>query len=160
VARLRAPPGEDRHGQFADSSGVRDPSVGALGACRMIGSGHERQGVKRRASLHHGAMRNWPREIFVDLDLVVRLRYCQSEPPPPLEYAVMLEVFVDGSWATIALWDNADASDEHHEHEYTRKDGKQPAKTLAFNATNDAMAAAIRKATTQWQAILKTWSES
>ena len=36
-------------------------------------------------------MRDWPREIFMELDLMVRIRYCRSEHPPPIEYAVVLE---------------------------------------------------------------------
>ena len=105
-------------------------------------------------------MRDWPREIFIELDLTVRLRYCRSDHPPPIEYAVMLEALIDGEWTTIALWDNADALDEHHEHRYTQSEGKQEPAMLEFGTTNEAMAAAIRKAATDWQIILKDWHES
>ncbi len=70
--------------------------------------------------------------------------------------------FQGGKWTTIALWDNADAFDEHHEHhehEYTQTKGKQPPTVLPLASVNEATAAAIRKATTQWRAILTTWSE-
>ena len=113
-----------------------------------------------RSRLHHWLMRHWPREIFIELDLMVRIRYCRSEHPPPIEYAVMLETLIDGEWTTIALWDNADAPDEHHEHRYTRSEGKHEPAMLDFETTNEAMAAAIRKAATDWQIILKDWNES
>lgn len=104
-------------------------------------------------------MRDWPREVFLELEPSVRVRYCRSEPPPPIAYAVTLEFFAEGKWTTIALWDNADAFDEHHEHEYTRTEGKRPPTVLSFASVNEATAAAIRKATTQWRATLTTWSE-
>lgn len=39
-----------------------------------------------------------------------------------------------------APWDNADAIDEHHEHEYTRSGGKQPPTLLDFGSEKEAMA--------------------
>lgn len=105
-------------------------------------------------------MRDWPREIFIDLDLAVRIRYCRSEHAQPIEYAVTLEILVDGKWTTIALWDNADAVDEHHEHRYTRREGKQEAAKLGFATTNEAMASAISKAATCWEALRQAWNES
>ncbi len=105
-------------------------------------------------------MRNWPREVFIELDVAVRIHYCRSEHPPPIEYAVMLETLIDARWTTIALWDNADAFKEHHEHRYTRSQGKQEPTELEFPTTNEAMSTAIRRAATEWQAILKDWSES
>jgi hypothetical protein len=85
-------------------------------------------------------MRDWPREIFIDLDMTVHIRYRRSEHPPPIEYAVMLEVLIDGEWHTIALWTTLSAVDEHHEHRSTRPEGKQAPTKLAFPSTNDAMA--------------------
>jgi hypothetical protein len=58
------------------------------------------------------------------------------------------------------LWDNADAVDEHHEHEYTRIKGKQPPIVVAARSINEAMAAAIQKATSESQAILRRWREN
>src|SRR5260370_17272341 len=104
-------------------------------------------------------MRDWPREIFIEIGPTVRIRYCRSEHPPPIEYAVMLETLIDDEWTTIALWDNADALDEHHEHRYTRSEGKQEPAMLEFATTNEAMATAIRKAVTHWQAILNNSNE-
>lgn len=72
----------------------------------------------------------------------------------------MLETLIDSEWTTIALWDNADALDEHHEHRYTRSQGKQEPAMLEFATTNQAMAAAVRKAATDWQIILTDWNES
>jgi hypothetical protein len=99
------------------------------------------------------------REIFIDLEPEVRIRYRRSEPPPPVRYAITLEQLVEGRWTTIRLWDNADAVDEHHEHEYTRAEGKRSPVILPIPSSNEAMAAAIRKAKTEWPAILRAWSE-
>ena len=96
------------------------------------------------------------REVFIEIEPDVRVRYRRSEPPPP----ITLELLDAGSWTTIRLWDNADAVDEHHEHEYTRRGGKRPPTILDYASTNEAMAAAIRKATSDWQAILLTWQEA
>lgn len=81
----------------------------------------------------------------------------RSEHPPPIEYAVTLEALIEGKWTTVALWDNADACNEHHEHRYTRSEGKQAPMKLMLPTTNEAMVAAIRSAATDWQAILKAW---
>lgn len=97
------------------------------------------------------------REVFIDLELDVRIRYSRSESPPPLRYAITLEVAVEGHWTTIRLWDNADAVDEHHEHEYTRAQGKRPPTILPFASVNTAMAAAITRAGAEWPAIVRRW---
>ncbi len=100
------------------------------------------------------------REVFIEIEPGVRVRYRRSEPPPPITYAITLEILDEGSWTTIRLWDNADAVDEHHEHEYTRHGGKQPPRILNHASTNEAMVAAIRKATRDWQAIVLTWQRA
>lgn len=97
------------------------------------------------------------REVFIDLEHDVRIRYRRSEPPPPLRYAITLELLADGQWTTVRLWDNADGVDEHHEHEYARSQGKQPPAILPFASVNAAMAAAIEKAGSQWPAIVRRW---
>jgi hypothetical protein len=102
-------------------------------------------------------MADWDREVFIDLALDVRVRYCRTEPPPPLRYAITLEVVFETRWTTIRLWDNADAPAEHHEHEYTRAQGKRPPKTLSFASVNEAMAAAIERASSDWPAIVRRW---
>ena len=102
-------------------------------------------------------MAEWAREIFIDIEPDVRIRYRRSEPPPPILYAVTLEVFDAGAGTTIRLWDNADAPDEHHEHEYTRSAGKQSPHTLNLATENEAMAAAILKARAEWEAMLTAW---
>lgn len=97
------------------------------------------------------------REVFIDLEPTTRIRFRRSEPPPPISYAITLEVLEDGEWTTIRLWDNADAVDEHHEHAYTPQRGKQPATLLTFDSSNDAMAAAIRKAKSTAPEIVRKW---
>jgi hypothetical protein len=87
----------------------------------------------------------------------IRIRYRRSEPPPPVSYAIVLESRESGEWTTVRLWDNADVVDEHHEHEYTRVGGKQAPAILEFSFTNEAMAAAIRKAKTKAPEIVRQW---
>jgi hypothetical protein len=105
-------------------------------------------------------MPQWAREIFIDIEPGIRVRYRRSEPPPPETYAITLEVLVGREWTTIRLWDNSDDVHEHHEHEYTRSEGKRPASVLAMTSSRDAMAAAIRKATSDWRAILSRWENT
>lgn len=97
------------------------------------------------------------REVFIDLERDVRIRYRRSEAPPPLQYAITLEIRVEDRWTTIRLWDNADAVDEHHEHEYIRGQGKQPPAVWQFASVNAAMGATIERAATRWPAIVRRW---
>lgn len=77
-----------------------------------------------------------------------------------MSYAIVLESLEDSEWTTVCLWDNADVVDEHHEHEYTRAGGKQAPAILEFSSSNEAMAAAIRKAKTEAPEIVRQWRES
>lgn len=77
-----------------------------------------------------------------------------------MSYAIVLESLEDGGWTAVRLWDNADAVDEHHEHEHTRADGKQTPVVLAFSSSNEAMAAAIKKAKAEAPEIVRQWRES
>jgi hypothetical protein len=99
---------------------------------------------------------DWPREIFIDINAEVRIRYGRSERIP-IRYAIMLETRVEDEWTAIHLWDNAHDADEHHEHEYTRSVGKGDPDVYTFRSINDAMAAAMTRAGQDWQAILDTW---
>ncbi len=72
-------------------------------------------------------------------------------------YAITLETFEAGDWTTVRLWDNADAVDEHHEHEYTRAGGKQAPAVLDFSSSNEAMAAAIKKTKADAPEIMRQW---
>jgi hypothetical protein len=99
------------------------------------------------------------REVFIDLELGRRIRFRRSAPPPPISYAITLEILESNGWATVRLWDNADDVDEHHEHAYTQEAGKQPPTILDFKSSNDAMAAAIRKAKAVAPEIVRRWSE-
>jgi hypothetical protein len=90
----------------------------------------------------------------------MRIRYRRSEAPPPVAYAITLEYEADGVWETVHLWDNADAVDEHHEHLYTRTDGKQAPAILDFGSANEAMAAAMHKAKKDAEEIVRQWQAS
>lgn len=98
----------------------------------------------------------WPREVFVDLDPDVRIRYGRSERLP-ISYAIMLEAQIDGHWTAIRLWDNAHDADEHHEHEYTATEGKLDPAVRPFGTVNQAMAAAMTQAAEDWPTILENW---
>lgn len=100
------------------------------------------------------------REVFIDLEPGTRIRFRRSEAPPPVSYAITLEILEDAEWTTVRLWDNADDIDEYHEHAYTREEGKQPPAILDFKSANDAMAAAIRKAKDEAEEIVRKWRES
>jgi hypothetical protein len=100
------------------------------------------------------------REIFIDLEPGLRIRYRRSEAPPPVSYAITLELLEDDEWTTVRLWDNADDVAEHHEHGYTRKDGKQAPTILEFESSNDAMAEAIRKAKDEAEEAVREWRAS
>jgi hypothetical protein len=99
------------------------------------------------------------REVFIDLEPGARIRFRRSEAPPPISYAITLEVLEDAEWTTVRLWDNADDVDEHHEHAYTRSEGKESPTILEFKSVNDAMAAAIRKAKAEAAEIVRRWKE-
>lgn len=98
--------------------------------------------------------------MFIDLEPGLRIRFRRSEAPPPVSYAITLELLESEEWTTVRLWDNADHADEHHEHAHTRRDGKQPPTILYFQSTNGAMAAAIRKAKDESEEIVRKWRAS
>lgn len=99
------------------------------------------------------------REVFIDLEPGRRIRFRRGEAPPPISYAITLEILDGAEWTTVRLWDNADDVDEHHEHAHTREGGKQPPTILDFKSPNDAMAAAIRKAKAEAPEIVRQWQQ-
>jgi hypothetical protein len=101
-------------------------------------------------------MTEWPREVFIDINPDVRIRYRRSEQIP-IRYAIVLEARVDGDWTALRLWDNAHYPEEHHEHEYTRSGGKCHPVVRRFMSINEAMADAMKRAGQDWPAILETW---
>ncbi len=100
-----------------------------------------------------------PRRAFIVLADRVRVRFTRSERPP-FEYAITLEVDTGEEWTTVRLWDNSDGLDQHHEHPYTERDGKHPPIVHAYASANEAMAAAIEAARTDWEAILECWKDT
>jgi hypothetical protein len=100
------------------------------------------------------------REVFIDLEPGLRIRFRRSQAPPPVSYAITLESFEQGRWTAVRLWDNADGIEEHHEHRYTRKGGKQAPTVHEFASANEAMATAIGKAKMEAEEIVRQWRTS
>jgi hypothetical protein len=101
-------------------------------------------------------MTEWPREVFIDINPDVRIRYGRSEQIP-IRYAIVLETRVESEWTAVRLWDNAHYVEEHHEHEYTRRSGKRDPVVRRFMSINEAMADAMRRAAEDWPAMVETW---
>ena len=57
----------------------------------------------------------------------------------------------------MRLWDNADEVNEHHVHQYNRRDGKQSPMILEFDSINQAMAAAKDEARRRAAEIVRQW---
>jgi hypothetical protein len=73
----------------------------------------------------------------------------------PLErYAVMLQMWIGGSWQTIRLLDNA--HDHHDMHRYTGSE-KQPAERFAEGSAKEVAPIAIRYLIDHWEAIAEAW---
>jgi hypothetical protein len=51
------------------------------------------------------------RELARDARIIV-----ERSSAHPVEYAIVLLVERDGTWHTVRTFDNAHATDEHHEH--------------------------------------------
>jgi hypothetical protein len=66
----------------------------------------------------------------------------------------------EGVWQTVRLWDNADAVNEHHVHEYTRSEGKQEPVIREFKSINEAMAVANFEARKRTKEIVRQWRKS
>ena len=97
------------------------------------------------------------REVFIDIEPDLRIRFRRSQAPPPVSYAITLEFLSEGRWTVVRLWDNADGIDEHHEHRYTHTGGKQAPTVHDFSSVNEAMAAAIGKAKAEALEIVRQW---
>lgn len=100
------------------------------------------------------------REVLIELEAGLRIRFGRSAPPPPTFYAITLEYRENETWTTVRLWDNADGADEHHEHAYTRAGGKQAPVVREFASANEAMPAAIDKAELRAEEIVRQWVSS
>lgn len=112
-------------------------------------------------ALDDAVVRDWPREVFIELATDARIRYCRSEHHErPIRYAITLESLLDGEWSTVCLWDNADAPSEHHEHRYNRASGKLAPRLLPHRSSNKAMNNAIDTATLDWRRIVARWEGS
>jgi hypothetical protein len=76
----------------------------------------------------------------------------------PVEYAIVLLVFCDGTWHTARTFDNAHDSQEHHEHRYIGSE-KQPA-AITHGPVNEAMHAAEVKLRLGWRDIVRSWENT
>lgn len=73
----------------------------------------------------------------------------------PIEhYAVMLQVIIDGEWATVRLIDNH--LDQHHMHRY-HGEVKDDPERFAHGAVNEVIPQAIRYLSDHHEAIIRSW---
>jgi hypothetical protein len=101
------------------------------------------------------------REVVFEKEAGIRVRWCRSQAPPPVTYAVTVEAKEEEDiWTTVRLWANADDVHEHHVHEYTREEGKQKPMIRSFNSINEAMAVAIAEARGNAASIVNKWRQS
>jgi hypothetical protein len=107
-----------------------------------------------------GGLGKAERETIFILPWDLRIRFRRSEAPPPYRYAITVEVREDEEWMTIRLWDNAHGVDLHHEHAYTRREGKQPPILHSFGSPNQAIPAALDMAKTNPRRMVRQWRSS
>lgn len=69
-------------------------------------------------------------------------------------YAIMLQLWIEGHWQTICLFDNAHG--DHDMHRYTESE-KQPAEQFAEGSVNEVVPVAIRHLIDHWEAIAESW---
>jgi len=84
----------------------------------------------------------------------VAIYYARSSAHP-IQCAITLRIFRDGTWRTIHLFDNSHAVEEHHEHHYVGHCKQAP--HVRHGATNDLMAAAIAELRARWRELVRTW---
>lgn len=93
------------------------------------------------------------RELARDVQIIV-----ERSSTHPVEYAIVLLVERDSVWHTVRTFDNAHATEEHHEHRYLGSD-KQPS-IVSHGPPNDAMHAAEIKLLTSWSDIVRSWESA
>jgi hypothetical protein len=76
----------------------------------------------------------------------------------PVEYAIVLLAERDGAWHTVRTFDNAHATDEHHEHRYLGSEKQSP--IVAYGPPNGAMRAAEIKLLDSWRDIVRSWEST
>lgn len=76
----------------------------------------------------------------------------------PVEYAIVLLVERGGVWHTVRTFDNAHASDEHHEHRYLGSEKQPP--IITHGPLNEAMYAAEIKLLEGWSDIVRSWEST
>jgi hypothetical protein len=76
----------------------------------------------------------------------------------PVEYAIVLLAFRDGTWHTARTFDNAHGPTEHHEHPYIRSEKQPP--TIKQGPVNEAMHAAEIGLLGSWSDIVSEWEST
>ena len=97
--------------------------------------------------------RTWTRRLAPDVRVEV-----ERSSTHPVKYAIVLLVERDGTWHTVRTFDNAHATDEHHEHRYLGPDKMAP--VVTHGPVNDAMHAAEVKLLRGWRDIVRSWESA
>ncbi len=93
------------------------------------------------------------RRVAHDVRIVV-----ERSSTHPIEYAIVLLVERGGVWRTVRTFDNAHASDEHHEHRYVGSEKQPP--VVTHGPSNEAMHAAEIKLLEGWSDIVRSWEST
>jgi len=76
----------------------------------------------------------------------------------PVEYAIMLLVERDGVWHTVRTFDNAHASEAHHEHRYIGTAKQNP--IVTHGPVNEAMHASEVRLRGGWRDMIRSWEST
>jgi hypothetical protein len=87
-----------------------------------------------------------------DVDLVI-----EQSSTHPVDYAVILRARRNGEWLTVCLFDNAHATEEHHEHHF--RGGVKQAPIVTRGPVNDAIAEALLRLQMEYADIVRQWDQ-
>ena len=95
------------------------------------------------------------RELFLAPGVLVVV---QRSSAHPIEYPIVLLSERDGEWHTVRTFDNAHASEEHHEHRYVGPEKQAP--IVRHGPINEAMNVAEVKLIDGWGDIVRSWEKT
>jgi hypothetical protein len=95
------------------------------------------------------------RVLFLASDALVVVTRSSTHP---VEYAIVLLVERDGQWHTVRTFDNAHATEEHHEHRYSGSEKQAP--EITYGPVNEAMSATEIKLFGSWGDIVSSWEST